>query len=29
MVNGKDMGSPGETGQVIRLSYGPKDPLKG
>jgi cytoskeletal protein RodZ len=28
-VNGKDMGSPGETGQVIRLSYGPRDPLKG
>jgi cytoskeletal protein RodZ len=28
-VNGKDMGTPGETGQVIRLSYGPRDPLKG
>ena len=28
-VNGKDIGSPGETGQVIRLSYGPRDPLKG
>jgi cytoskeletal protein RodZ len=28
-VNGRDMGSPGETGQVIRLSYGPRDPLKG
>ncbi|MDN3353560.1 helix-turn-helix domain-containing protein [Actinomadura sp. DC4] len=28
-VNGKDIGSPGETGQVIRLSYGPHDPLKG
>jgi cytoskeletal protein RodZ len=28
-VNGKDIGAPGETGQVIRLSYGPRDPLKG
>jgi cytoskeletal protein RodZ len=28
-VNGKDIGSPGETGQVIRLSYGPRDPLNG
>lgn len=28
-VNGKDVGAPGETGQVIRLSYGPHDPLKG
>jgi cytoskeletal protein RodZ len=28
-VNGKDVGAPGETGQVIRLSYGPRDPLKG
>jgi cytoskeletal protein RodZ len=28
VVNGKDVGSPGETGQVIRLSYGPRDPLK-
>ncbi|GLY72457.1 helix-turn-helix domain-containing protein [Actinoallomurus iriomotensis] len=27
-VNGKDVGAPGETGQVIRLSYGPRDPLK-
>jgi cytoskeletal protein RodZ len=27
-VNGKDVGEPGETGQVIRLSYGPRDPLK-
>lgn len=28
-VNGRDIGSPGETGQVIRLSYGPRDPLNG
>jgi cytoskeletal protein RodZ len=28
-VNGKDIGAPGETGQVIRLSYGPRDPLNG
>ena len=28
-VNGKDIGEPGETGQVIRLSYGPHDPLNG
>jgi cytoskeletal protein RodZ len=29
MVNGKDVGAPGQTGQVIRLSYGPRDPLNG
>jgi cytoskeletal protein RodZ len=28
-VNGRDIGSPGQIGQVIRLSYGPRDPLKG
>jgi cytoskeletal protein RodZ len=28
-VNGKDVGSPGDTGQVVRLSYGPRDPAKG
>jgi cytoskeletal protein RodZ len=27
-VNGKDVGAPGQTGQVIRLSYGPRDPLR-
>lgn len=27
-VNGRDIGSPGQAGQVIRLSYGPRDPLK-
>jgi cytoskeletal protein RodZ len=28
-VNGKEIGSPGEAGQVVRLSYGPRDPIKG
>lgn len=28
-VNGKDIGSPGDGGQVVRLSYGPRDPVKG
>ncbi len=28
-VNGKDVGSPGDGGQVIQLSYGPHDPAKG
>jgi cytoskeletal protein RodZ len=28
-VNGKDAGSPGDGGQVVRLSYGPRDPAKG
>ncbi len=28
-VNGKDIGTPGELGQVIKLSYGPGDPLSG
>jgi cytoskeletal protein RodZ len=27
-VNGKDVGSPGDGGQVIQLSYGPHDPAK-
>jgi cytoskeletal protein RodZ len=28
-VNGKDVGTPGDGGQVVRLSYGPRDPAKG
>jgi cytoskeletal protein RodZ len=28
-VNGKDVGTPGDGGQVVRLSYGPRDPVKG
>jgi cytoskeletal protein RodZ len=28
-VNGKDVGSPGGGGQVVRLSFGPGDPQKG
>ncbi|MCO5966803.1 helix-turn-helix domain-containing protein [Actinoallomurus soli] len=28
-VNGKDVGSPGQDGQVVRLDFGPKDPQKG
>ena len=28
-VNGKDVGSPGNGGQVVRLSFGPHDPEKG
>ncbi|MCW2943438.1 MAG: hypothetical protein JWR24_155 [Actinoallomurus sp.] len=28
-VNGKDVGSPGDGGQVVRLSFGPRDPVKG
>jgi cytoskeletal protein RodZ len=28
-VNGKDVGSPGTAGQVVRLSYGPRDPIRG
>lgn len=28
-VNGKDIGYPGDSGQVVRLSFGPTDPQKG
>lgn len=28
-VNGKDLGSPGQDGQVVRLAFGPGDPQKG
>lgn len=28
-VNGKDIGYPGDPGQVVRLSFGPTDPQKG
>ncbi|GAA4626066.1 helix-turn-helix domain-containing protein [Actinoallomurus vinaceus] len=28
-VNGKNVGSPGQDGQVVRLSFGPGDPQKG
>jgi cytoskeletal protein RodZ len=29
VVNGKDVGSPGNGGQVVRLSFGPGDPVSG
>lgn len=29
VVNGKDVGSPGSGGQVVRLSFGPGDPVSG
>ena len=28
-VNGKDVGYPGRSGQVVRLTFGPTDPQKG